>query len=116
MDFDLLISEDDNELSTSTTSELESKSALEFESESEAEAKVEVVEEKIKSTVYITAIVADNSEFPLLHSLFSLHPLRNVFDQLLNRIVKYSGGKYIKIHAVEQYRRHLLLYLFFEKY
>jgi hypothetical protein len=44
----------------------------------------------------ITALVPDNSEFPLLHFFFSWHLSCNNFDQLLKEIVKYSGGKCIK--------------------
>jgi hypothetical protein len=97
MELDFPSSEDDGELSKRSESETESESEAEADSKSdsefETEANVKAVEEKMKSTVNKPANVPDISEFPLLHSFFSSHPSCNIFDQLLNEIVKYSGGK-----------------------
>ena len=40
--------------------------------------------------------IPDKIEFPLLHSLFSLDLGKNLYNRLLNEVVKYNGGNTIK--------------------
>ncbi len=41
-------------------------------------------------------VIPDKIKFPLLQSLFSLYLGTNLYNQLLNKLVKYNSGKPIK--------------------
>jgi hypothetical protein len=87
--------EDEGELLTlGSESESDAESELGAESEAECESNFEKEHNAKSSTAVSNEIdfLLDQSEYPLLHFLLSSKLSANTFNQLVNEIVKFSGG------------------------
>ncbi len=86
---------DEGELLTlGSESESDAESDLGAESEAECESDFEKEHDAKSSTAVSNEIdfLPDQSEYPLLHFLLSSKLSANTFNQLVNEIVKFSGG------------------------
>jgi hypothetical protein len=89
--------EDEGELSSSgSESDRGSESDAEAECESDVEAETADGESNEVAVSNVIVYIPDQSKYPLLHSLLSWKPSANTLNQLINEIVKFSGGNTIK--------------------